>query len=276
MILDDRELIIVDGIDAAYFLQRLITTDIHKIGEHEMCPGALLSHQGKILFDFLIGRDKNVFFIDISRIFADAMFRKLTFYKLGSNIKISRKELPFILLVLKNSLFKIDSSILFFYDKRIFNSNIVRIYNFRDYTKSFLLERDRWNIIRIINGIAEIGLDFMSGSVFPHDINYDQIGGISFTKGCYIGQEVVSRMEHRSIIVRRLLVVRGEKVLPSSNAIIEVNNKFVGVLGTVIGHQAIALVRIDRIKMAISVNDPITVKGIKIFFSLPVNVNFTL
>lgn len=74
---------------------------------------------------------------------------------------------------------------------------------------------DTWNQLRIRYAIVESDQDYEIGKVFPHDINYDQINGLAFNKGCYIGQEIVSRMHHRHAARRRILIVKGQCDLPS-------------------------------------------------------------
>jgi len=91
---------------------------------------------------------------------------------------------------------------------------------------------EKWHRMRIEHGIAESGIDFDLGDVFPHDVNFDQIGGVSFKKGCYIGQEVVSRMHHRGTARRRLLLVEADSHLPPKGSPIEAAEKPIGTMGS--------------------------------------------
>ena len=132
---------------------------------------------------------------------------------------------------------------------------------------------DQWDLLRIKYGIAESGKDFKIGDVFPHDINFDQTGAISYKKGCYIGQEVVSRMHHRGTIRRRMLIVEGEDNLPATGSIV-CEGKTVGDLGTVIGKRASAIVRIDKVKTGIDKNIPFFVENVPVTLTIAPNMNY--
>lgn len=281
--LNDRTLITVDGPDAAHFLQNVITTDIGQINDGDMLPGALLSPQGKVLFDFLIGCRDGLFFIDIRSATADAFIKRLSLYKLRANIEIHEKKHAVVHIFQEkfadcetlNS--EKGGNTLIFNDKRIIKEyNFIRTYEIKNQAQHPVDDRQNWDIIRIENGLAESGADFEPGDVFPHDINYDQINGLSFKKGCYIGQEVISRMQHRGTARRRVLVATGSSSLPPAGTVIEAEGKPVGTLGTVVGTKAIALARVDRIKAMADAGLPITAAGIPLTFSRPANVHFSL
>src|SRR6185312_14806155 len=101
-----------------------------------------------------------------------------------------------------------------------------------------------WNAYRIATGVAESGADYALGDAFPHDVLLDQVGGIGFQKGCYVGQEVVSRMQHRGTARRRVLIVRGKAPLPAPGAEITAGSRAIGALGSVSGNNGLAIVRI--------------------------------
>ncbi|RCL00972.1 MAG: Folate-binding protein [Candidatus Tokpelaia sp. JSC188] len=282
--LNDRAVINISGPDATRFLQNIITTDIEEISHENMLPGALLSPQGKVLFDFLIGYGNGLFFIDIRNTIANALIERLNLYKLRANIKIHEKKCVIVHIFQKNAINfkshqgKQNDNTLIFNDKRITKGfGVIRMYHIKNQEEATTNDRRNWDIIRIENGIAESGIDFELGDVFPHDINYDQINGLSFKKGCYIGQEIVSRMQHRSMIARkRVLIAEGNSSLPLVGSTIEAKGKPIGMLGTVVGKKAIAIARIDRIKALVNACIPITSHGVLLTFSLPNNVRFTL
>jgi len=222
------------------------------------------SRQTLTLLAPLIGRSNCSFFIDIHSTAADALVYKLNLYRLRANVEIQVKNYKTVCLDLRPSNDPIkDNSAqngeLIFHDRRLVKGyRSIRIYNLNNEKQFSFSAREKWDRIRIAYGIAESGTDFVLGDVFPHDINYDKIHGISFKKGCYIGQEVVSRMHHRGIVRKRVLVARGIRTLPLGGAVIEAAGKPVGRLGTVVGVKAIALVRIDHIKAMMNANTPIT------------------
>jgi len=271
-LLTNRRLIEVKGADGTLFLQNLITTNINDLTSGIMKAGALLSPQGKVLFDFLIGRgEENRYFIDVSDTVSDILVRRLSLYKLRADVEIILHA-PMQLAMRaitencdfpKNQSQIIQETEFYFLDNRFPpEEKIMRFY--RSVTEPALMieKRKIWDKIRIENAIAESGTDFTLGDVFPHDINFDQIGGLSFSKGCYIGQEVISRMHHRGTARRRLLLVKAQQALPASGTSIEADNKPIGVMGSSLAgeksYQGLAIIRLDRAKSALD-------KGLSIY-----------
>ncbi|WP_375609142.1 MULTISPECIES: YgfZ/GcvT domain-containing protein [unclassified Bartonella] len=270
--LKNRAIIQITGEEATDFLQSLITTDVKKINPQEIFPGALLSPQGKVLADFLIGKKEDGYLIDIIMPLADILYKRLLLYKLRKKIEITQPFQEVVTVSWKNEsdTLNFDSS---FVDKRFpEKEKIIRIYG----KTSFLASEyhNMWNQLRIRYAIAESGQDYEVGKVFPHDINYDQINGLAFNKGCYIGQEVVSRMHHRQAARRRILIVKGQHEL-SPQSSIEAGTKVFGSLGTCVDNEALALLRIDHVKDAMDHNIPFTVKNIPITINIAENMNFT-
>lgn len=267
--LKNRRIIQITGEEATDFLQSLITTDVKKISPQEIFPGALLSPQGKVLADFLIGKREDGYFIDIVMFLADTLYKRLLLYKLRKKVEITQPFQEFVTVSWKNK-----SDTLNFVDKRFpQQEKIIRIYS-----KIPLLaseDYDTWNQLRIRYAIAESGQDYEVGKVFPHDINYDQINGLAFNKGCYIGQEIVSRMHHRRAARRRILIIKSQYDLPPQSSI-EAGTKVLGHLATCVANEALALMRIDHVKDAMDHNIPFTIKNIPVTIHIAENMNFTL
>ena len=110
--------------------------------------------------------------------------------------------------------------------------------------------------------------DYALGDAFPHDVNLDQTGGVSFRKGCFVGQEVVSRMQHRGTARRRILIVTVRRICRDRHAI-TANGREIGTLGSVAGKSGLALVRIDRVKDAMDSGIPILAGEIPIHLAIP-------
>ena len=121
-----------------------------------------------------------------------------------------------------------------------------------------------WHALRIAHGVAESGSDYAAGDAFPHDVLLDENGGVGFRKGCYIGQEVVSRMQHRGTARRRVLIASAAHALPASGAEILADGRAIGTLGTVVGGAGLAIARIDRVKEALDAGQPITAGGVPV------------
>ena len=115
----------------------------------------------------------------------------------------------------------------------------------------------------------------MLGDAFPHDVLLDQTGGVGFRKGCYVGQEVVSRMQHRGTARRRVLIASADAPLPAPGTPVESGGRTLGALGTVSGAKALAIVRIDRVKEAMDAGQPIAADGVALTLSIPAWAGFT-
>src|SRR5690606_16965826 len=90
-----------------------------------------------------------------------------------------------------------------------------------------------WTQLRILHGVAESGADYAAGDAFPHDVLLDQNGGVGFRKGCYVGQEVVSRMQHRGTARRRVLIAKGDADLPASGTEVKAGERAIGTRGSI-------------------------------------------
>jgi len=126
-----------------------------------------------------------------------------------------------------------------------------------------------WHAFRIANGVAESGSDYQLGDAFPHDVLLDQMGGVGFRKGCYVGQEVVSRMQHRGTARRRVLIASAESELPAPGADILADGRSIGTLGSVSGKSALAIVRIDKVKAAMDDGVPILADSVALSLAIP-------
>ena len=131
-----------------------------------------------------------------------------------------------------------------------------------------------WHAFRIAAGVPESGNDLALGDAFPHDALLDQMGGVGFRKGCYVGQEVVSRMQHRGTARRRFMIVQAQAALPAPGTEFRANGRVIGMLGSVAGSQGLALVRIDKVKAALDAGMPILADGVALDLSFPAFVTF--
>ena len=259
--LPDRALIQVSGADAEHFLHNLVTTDIAALPKAEAWPGALLTPQGKILFDFLVWRDGDGFVLDVSAAQREALIKRLLMYKLRAAVEIEAIE---------------PAGITVFWGEDADDTGLL---DHRFATAGIRVTRkpgcgdaevtQGYDALRVLSGIAEAGTDFALQDAFPHDVLYDLMGGVSFKKGCYVGQEVVSRMQHRGTARRRVVAVTAEATLPASGTELLAGGKPIGSLGTVTGNRGLAIVRIDRAGEAIAAATPILAGEMIVTLSLP-------
>jgi folate-binding protein YgfZ len=258
--LKDRSLIAVGGAEAQSFLQNLITTDIVSLGENEARPGALLTPQGKILFDFLIWRDGDGFVVETDAGQRDALIKRLTMYKLRAAVTLAPGEDG--VTVSWGDAADAEGAA----DSRFARAGLTLL---RRPGKHGDGDAALYDALRIAHGVVTSGPDFALQDAFPHDVLMDINGGLSFKKGCYVGQEVVSRMQHRGTARRRVVTVSADGPLPESGTEITAGGKPVGSLGSVAGRQGLAIVRIDRAGEAMASGIPLLAGATPVSLSLP-------
>jgi folate-binding protein YgfZ len=257
--LKDRALIRVSGAEAQSFLQNLITTDIVSLDAAEARPGALLTPQGKILFDFMIWRDGDDFIIETDESQREALTKRLTMYKLRAAVALAAEGNGV-------TVSWDDVSTDGFKDSRFAKAGIDVFRRPGEHGSDAVALYDA---LRAAHGVAVSGSDYALQDAFPHDVLMDLNGGLSFKKGCYVGQEVVSRMQHRGTARRRVVTVSSVDPLPASGTEITANGKPVGTLGSVSGHSGLAIVRIDRAGEAMSAGTPLLAGDVAVTVALP-------
>ncbi|QAA98807.1 MULTISPECIES: CAF17-like 4Fe-4S cluster assembly/insertion protein YgfZ [Agrobacterium tumefaciens complex] len=259
--LADRRLIRVSGTGAEEFLNNLITADIENLPAGEARAAALLTPQGKILFDFLIWRDGGDYLIETGAAEQDALLRRLTMYKLRAPVDLKVETVEGV------SVFWTETApVAGVRDGRFAKAGIDL---FRLPGASASGDVAAYDALRVDHGIAESGRDYALQDAFPHDVLMDVNDGVSFRKGCFVGQEVVSRMKHRGTARRRVVTVSAGGALPASGAEITADGKPVGTLGTVCGNRALAIVRIDRIADALASGTPLLAETVPVTVALP-------
>lgn len=207
--LTSRAIVSIDGPEAEHFLQNLITPDLAALAPGEAKPGALLTPQGKILFDFLIFQSDDGLRLECRADIADDLVKRLTIYKLRAKVGIVKQDQALVAVSWGD-------------DSRSSQSgSSVRDLRFEDVvlrhyatTPPATADEATWTALRAQNGIAESGADYDLSDVFPHDVLYDQNGGVGLRKGCFVGQEVVSRMQHRGTARRRVMIAASDDALP--------------------------------------------------------------
>jgi tRNA-modifying protein YgfZ len=262
--LPDRGVIKLGGKDARKFLNGLVTTDITNVTEQSPRFAALLTPQGKIIVDFIVASgdspDDQELYLDCPKALAATLLERLAFYKLRAKIEV--EDFSDILCIL--ALWDDPAPGrwgLRYPDPRLpalgwrcisapdpanaaaFGADLV---DARDYEAH-----------RIALGVPSGGLDFIYGDTFPHEADMDQLGGVDFDKGCFVGQEVVSRMEHRGTARTRVVPVTLSGVAPPVGSGVTADGKPVGVMGSSAGTRALATLRLDRVGEALASGVPL-------------------
>ena len=272
-LLPDRGVVKVAGDDARGFLNGLVTNDIAKVVPGKPRFAALLTPQGKIIVDFIVaeapGNDGGGFFLDCPRALASALVEKLNFYKLRA--KVICEDLSNVLGVMAIWDGTAESEYgLSYPDPRlpVLGSRIMLPPHLAEEAAAdlggMLAGADAYEAHRIALGVPRGGLDFIYGDTFSHEADMDQLNGVDFGKGCYIGQEVVSRVEHRASARSRVVPIVYDEFAPSSGLPVMAGDRQIGTLGSTAKGHGLALVRLDRIGDALAAGATIEAGGIAI------------
>jgi tRNA-modifying protein YgfZ len=269
-LLPNRGVVKVAGDGARNFLHGLVTADILNLKVGEARFGALLTPQGKIIADFIVAeapaRDGGGFFLDVPRAQAVALVERLNLYKLRAKVLI--EDLSEILTVLAAWNGKaVAASGLSYPDPRLpeFGIRVMLPPHLAAPAAAelgaTLVDAKEYEAHRIGLGVPRGGVDFSYGDAFPHEADMDQLAGVDFEKGCYVGQEVVSRMEHRGTARTRAVPISFDGDAPPAGAAIVAGNRQLGHLGSTATGHGIALVRLDRVADALAHGEPLVVAG---------------
>ena len=272
-LLPDRGAVKVIGDDARRFLNGLVTNDMAKVAPGKPRFAALLTPQGKIIADFIIAEapaeDGGGFFLDVPRVLATALVEKLNFYKLRA--KVTCEDLSEVLGVMAVWDGSGESDFgLYYPDPRLagLGSRIMLPpYLAAEAAADLgaaLVEAEAYEAHRIALGVPHGGLDFMYANTFPHEADLDQLNGVDFEKGCYVGQEVVSRVEHRASARSRVVPIAYDDYAPISGLPIMAGDKQIGTLGSTAKGRGLALLRLDKIEDALATGTPLEAGGITI------------
>jgi folate-binding protein YgfZ len=277
-VLPSRAVLRVRGGDAGKFLQGLITNDIGKAQGSGAFHAGLLSPQGKILFDFFVVEHGDEFLLDVAQDKAAELMQRLNFYRLRAQVEIAEEPVLAVAAVWGGSPRPVEGAIIFT-DPRLaelgFRMLLPKGTDLATLGCEAQPEAD-YHLFRIGLGVPEGGRDYAFSEAFPHEALFDQLNGVDFAKGCYVGQEVVSRMEHRGTARKRIVPVEGDAALPASGTSIEADGVPIGTLGSVSGASGLALIRLDRAEAALARGKSLTAGGIKIALRRPSFARFAV
>jgi hypothetical protein len=132
-----------------------------------------------------------------------------------------------------------------------------------------LVDAERYHAHRVALGVPQGGLDFIYGDAFPHETDMDQLAGVDFDKGCVVGQEVVSRMQHRGGARTRIVPVRFDEFSPEPGLPVTAGERAIGTLGSTAQGRGLAMLRLDRAEEAIAAGEPLIAGGIALHLDKP-------
>jgi folate-binding protein YgfZ len=235
------------------FLHNLITTEVEHLMVGQVAYGALLSPQGKIQHELFIHNQGQSVFIDCVRSQREDLIKKLTLYRLRAKITIEADDDHAVIANPEPNAQSADPRMPELGSRGLGEREVPASND--DYRAHCLS-------LGITDGEADIGQNVH----FPHEANLDLLHGVSFTKGCYVGQEVVSRMQHRGTARSRMLPVACDAPAPPKGTAIKAGDDVVGSLLSAQGRRAMALVRLDRLAEA---KAPLLSAGVSIHVHKP-------
>ncbi len=252
--LSDRGCVRVSGPDSASLLQGVLTNDVERLGHHEARYAALLTPQGKILFDFLVVRlpssENPAFALDCAASQAADLAKRLNFYKLRAKAAIADESEDHGVLAYWGGEPENAPAGIVYPDPRAHGLGMREILPRARAIAIGESSLAEYEALRIALCVPKGGVDFGYGDAFPQDANFDLVNGVDFQKGCYVGQEVVSRMKHRAGARKRILRVRLDGPPPPAGTAILDGELPVGTLGGASGREALAMLRLDRLEEA--------------------------
>ncbi len=273
--LPSRALFRLTGSDAAEWLQGLITNDMAHLETEGALYAALLSPQGKILFDFLVYQAADSFLIDCEASALEPLMKRLSMYRMRSDVVLAAEPslgvissctpldtgLPFVELAVRDPrLEKLghrmvgDAALM----RKEFESQGYRVDDESVY-------RDYLLTLGVPNGAA----DFAPGKAYPLESNFEELNGVSFTKGCFIGQEVVARMKHKAVLKKRTLPFTTGGGTPAPGSAVRAGDAKAGEILSSSGSAGLALVRLEEWRQAEAAELPLEADAVRLNVEVP-------
>jgi folate-binding protein YgfZ len=245
--LADRRVVRVAGEEARKFLNGLVTADMSRMPSRA-CFAALLTPQGKIIVDFIAAETEGGFLLDCPRALVATLVERLGFYRLRAKIAIEDLSESFAVVAIWDGDGSATGSC--YRDPRLSELGLRCIVPLAQ----VLADTDaaEYEAHRIALGVPQGGLDFAYGDAFPHEADMDQLNGVDFAKGCFVGQEVVSRMEHRGLARTRVVPVALDGPAPAAGSAVTAGGKPIGTMGSAARGRGLAALRLDRLEEALA------------------------
>jgi hypothetical protein len=225
-ILEDRGILYINGADTKEFLQNMISNDINKVNEKNSCFASLLSPQGKFLFAFIVAKHKSGYFIDCEKSQTVALFKQLNIYKLRSKVEIMNLSNEFVVAAFNREKFlkfegskdipgntikyREDSILLDPRNKDLGARLIINLEKLYLSLKKLELKDSKVDAYYRLShelGIPQRNMNELQNKLFGIECNFEELNGIDFKKGCYVGQENTARIKLKNKLSKRLLPI---------------------------------------------------------------------
>jgi len=263
--LTDRGVVRIDGADGEKLLQGLVTNEIEGLNAGEARFAGLLSPQGKILFDFFVVPTGTGYLLDVAAAKAADLVKRLTMYKLRADVVITDVSPSFAVYAVWDdgaAALTDTRTCVHFKDPRHPSMGIRWLMQSPPPPDAQVVELAHidYDALRVRLGVPEAGKDYNFGDAYPHEADFDLFHGVSFTKGCYVGQEIVARMQNKTVVRKRVVKVSAAAPL-TTGAEIHLGEIAIGRVGTVDGLHGLAMLRLNRAVEAQDKNERLKAGG---------------
>ncbi len=242
--LPTRAVLALEGADTLALLERTVTHNVADWHENTLRYGGLLTPQGKLIIDYLALRTAKGVWIDVHVDAASDLEKRLKLFRLRAAVDISRREDLCVATCETGAP-----------DPRHADLPYRRIVTLDDSGLGPAMAPEVWSRLTLAAGIPDWGLDYGANAVFPTDVNMDQLGGIDYRKGCFVGQEVASRMKRKGGVRKRMINLVGAGVAADRPVL---GPAELGRVTRADNRTGLALMRIDRLAKALHVGAPIS------------------
>jgi tRNA-modifying protein YgfZ len=279
--LDDRSLVRIVGADTRKLLNGLVTSDVDRLDGQPALFAGLLSPQGKILFDFIVVKaGGDAVLLDVAATSAEALIKRLTMYKLRAAVTIEAAPTDLVVGAIWGAAAgaaRVPAGIIAYADPRLaaLGQRFVAPRGRLPEIPGVPTDSVAYHAHRIAVGVPEGGRDYAFSEAFPHEALFDQLHGVDFEKGCYVGQEVVSRMQHRGTARNRIVQVQGVAPLQAGQPV-TAGAASLGTIGSVVQRAGLALIRLDRAHEATVSGQPIMACGVELALIRPAWATFDM
>jgi tRNA-modifying protein YgfZ len=284
-LLPDRGVVRVAGPDAEKFLNGSITADLRMLAKQPAVHSALLTTQGKMIFEFFALRAPDGgFLLETAKDLADGLVKRFKAFMLRAKVEVENVSAAYEVAAVWGGTLPASDKRIFYADPRLPEMGFRMLASVPPGITADpgdvegdaeWVTTDAYHAHRVALGVPEAGKDFPIGDTYPHEADFDVLNGVSFAKGCFIGQETVARMKHKGVVRKRVVPVEAQAPL-KSGAPIMLGEAEIGTIGSVAGTRGLALVRLDRAAEASARGQAILADGVAISLRKPDWATFEL
>jgi hypothetical protein len=283
-LLPDRGVVSVEGDDAEKLLQGSLTNDMKLLADQSAMYSALCTPQGKILFELFVVKIPTGFLLETGRDQTGALVDRMEHFKLRAKADIRNVSSDYTVAAIWGGPYEPHGrgkQPIWFADPRLPEMGYRELVTIgSDWAlagdAADSATPDDYHAHRVALGVPEGGKDYAFGDTFPHEALFDQLNGVSFKKGCFVGQEVVARMQYRTVTRKRVVPVVAETALPEPGAAIVAGSVEIGKLGSVEDGRGLALLRLDRAAEFGEQGVPLLAGTVPVEIKLPSWASFSL